>query len=344
MTESLPEARTSTPSTRSERERRIQKRVTIGGIVAAAVYGILVRLFLSPAGQALDLEQAFVVMSFGFICGVPFSLGFIAVFVGRVRSLWRALVFPQLPALAALGVSLLLAWEGVICVWLWLPLVIVLAALGGLAGAAALRLPSPIGRGSSLAAALVLPYGGMFLEHDLPTPAELRVVDTFIDIAAPPEVVWREIVEVPNIQESEHSFALSHFIGFPRPVAAITTGRGVGSVREASFEGGVVFIETVTHFDENKALSFSIHADPNGIPARSLDEHVTVGGPYFDVLQGTYRIEPTQHGVRLHLASEHRLSTNFNFYSGFWTDFIMRDTQQYILEIVRRRAERATHD
>ncbi len=339
-----PEARTSTSFTRSERERRIQKRVTIGGIVAAAVYGLLVRLFLSPAGQALDLERAFVVMSFGFICGVPFSLGFIAVFVGRVRSLWRALVFPQLPALAALGVSLLLAWEGVICVWLWLPLVIVLAALGGLAGAAALRLPSPIGRGSSLAAALVLPYGGMFLEHDLPTPAELRVVDTFIDIAAPPKWCGERSSKSRTFKRA--SILSRSLISLDSRGRSPPSPLVVASVPcvEASFEGGVVFIETVTHFDENKAPSFSIHADPNGIPARSLDEHVTVGGPYFDVLQGTYRIEPTQHGVRLHLASEHRLSTNFNFYSGFWTDFIMRDTQQYILEIVRRRAERATHD
>jgi hypothetical protein len=66
-----------------------------------------------------------------------------------------------------------------------------------------------------------------------------------------------------------------------------------------------------------------------------------VGGPYFDVLQGSYRIEPLTRGVRLHLSSEHRLSTRFNPYAALWTDFIMRDTQDYILRIVARRAERS---
>jgi hypothetical protein len=71
-----------------------------------------------------------------------------------------------------------------------------------------------------------------------------------------------------------------------------------------------------------------------------LDEHVTVGGRYFDVLQGVYEIEPQAPGkVILHLASTHRLSTRFNAYSGLWTDFIMRDVQEHILEIVKRRCE-----
>jgi hypothetical protein len=33
------------------------------------------------------------------------------------------------------------------------------------------------------------------------------------------------------------------------------------------------------------------------------------------------------------------LSTRFNFYSSLWTDFIMSDTQQYILEVIKRRCE-----
>jgi hypothetical protein len=39
---------------------------------------------------------------------------------------------------------------------------------------------------------------------------------------------------------------------------------------------------------------------------------------------------------------QRRLSTRFNGYAGFWTDFIMRDTQQYILEIIRDRCEENT--
>jgi hypothetical protein len=43
--------------------------------------------------------------------------------------------------------------------------------------------------------------------------------------------------------------------------------------------------------------------------------------------------------VILHLASTHRLSTRFNVYAGLWTDLIMRNVQEYILEILKRRCE-----
>lgn len=65
-----------------------------------------------------------------------------------------------------------------------------------------------------------------------------------------------------------------------------------------------------------------------------------MGSRFFDVLEGEYSIEPVAPGrVILHLASTHRLSTHFNLYSGLWTDFIMRDVQESILEILKRRCE-----
>lgn len=328
-----------------ELERRTRRKTTIAGVTSGVLYGLVARAQFwfaeTRAGDVLD--GLFEIMSVGFIFGVPLSVGFVAVYVAKIRSFRRALVFPQMSAFLALGASLLLAWEGLICIWLWLPLFCLLAAIGGLLGASALRLPSPVGRKSSLGVALLLPYGGMIAEQEVELPPEVRNVETYIDIPASADAVWEQIVNVPDISEAEHSFSLSHFIGFPRPVAAVSDGRGVGSVRQASFERGVVFIEKVTRFEEGSVLSFSIHADADSIPARALDEHVTVGGPYFDVLDGTYRIEERKGGVRLHLSSQHRLSTRFNAYSSLWTDFIMRDTQEYILRIVARRAVRASH-
>ena len=72
----------------------------------------------------------------------------------------------------------------------------------------------------------------------------------------------------------------------------------------------------------------------------TLDPHVTIGGPYFDVLQGTYRLEPlADGGTRLWLESRLRVSTHFNLYSGPWADAIMRSVQETILVVERRRAE-----
>ncbi|MBF5042044.1 MULTISPECIES: hypothetical protein [Myxococcaceae] len=219
----------------------------------------------------------------------------------------------------------------------------VLASLGGaLAGLVGhLQRKRGASTGRYTVAVLLLPFLMAPLESQVAASRQLREVDTAIDIEAPPAVVWQHIIRVRAFQPEEHRPALSHLIGFPRPVEATLSHEGVGGVRHASFERGVVFVETVTTWVPERELAFSIRADPSTIPPTALDAHVTVGGPYFDVLDGRYRIEPLgARRVRLHLSSTHRLSTHFNPYSGAWTDFVMRDVQRYILAILKDRCER----
>jgi hypothetical protein len=98
----------------------------------------------------------------------------------------------------------------------------------------------------------------------------------------------------------------------------------------------------VTEWQQGRRLRFTIRANTADIPPTTLDEHVTIGGPYFDVLTGTYELEPLPNGgVRVVLVSEHRVSTPFNIYAALWTDAVMRSIQSNILEIIKARAERS---
>ena len=102
----------------------------------------------------------------------------------------------------------------------------------------------------------------------------------------------------------------------------------------------MLFRETVIDWVPHRRLSFTIAVD--SIPTKTLDQHVTVGGEYFDVLDGTYEIVPiSAKEVELRLWSTHRLSTHFNGYASLWTDFVMRQIQGNILQVVRDRAEAA---
>ena len=149
------------------------------------------------------------------------------------------------------------------------------------------------------------------------------------------------IKRVAPIQREEEKYSWTQAIGFPRPIEATLSHDGAGAVRHATFDGGLLFIETVTVWEPGHRLAFDIRADTAHIPAHTLDSHVTIGGPYFDALEGEYRIEPLGEGrVRLHLTSRHRLSTTFNFYGSLWTDFVMRDIQENILHVIRLRCER----
>jgi hypothetical protein len=64
------------------------------------------------------------------------------------------------------------------------------------------------------------------------------------------------------------------------------------------------------------------------------------GGP-FDVMDGTYRIEPLENGqILLHLSSTQRITTHINSYGSLWTMYIMTDLQNNILEIIKARCEK----
>ncbi len=308
-------------------------------VAAGLLYGLFMRLSFS-----FKFAQSWVsVMSIGFISLVPFCLGLICVMVAerggrRGPRIW--LLLPWASASAALGAALLLFWEGIICVALMLPAALIFSSLGGLLGALIARKTGQ-SRTAVMLCCVALPFLTGAIEKRLAPPLEIRAVHTEIEIAASPETVWNNIKRVPPIARGEQKFSWSQAVGFPAPIEATLSEEAVGGVRHASFARGVVFIETVKVWEPQHRLMFGIHSDPAQIPPGALDDHVTVGGPYFDVLEGEYRIVPAAPGrVTLHLTSRHRLSTTLNFYARLWSDGVMRDVQENILYVIKNRSER----
>jgi hypothetical protein len=308
-------------------------------VAVGLLYGLFMRLSFS-----FKFAQSWVsMMSITFISLVPFCLGLICVMVAerggrRGPRIW--LLLPWAPAAAAMGAALLLFWEGIICVVLMLPAALICSSLGGLLGALIARKTGQ-SRTAVMLCCVALPFVTGPIETRLASPREIRAVHTEIEIAASPETVWNNIKRVPPIAREEQKFSWSQAIGFPAPIEATLSEESAGGVRRASFARGVVFMETVRVWEPRQRLMFSIHADPATIPPTALDEHVTVGGPYFDVLEGEYRIESAGPGrVTLHLTSRHRLSTTFNFYASLWSDAVMRDVQENILYVIKNRCER----
>jgi uncharacterized protein YndB with AHSA1/START domain len=321
-------------------------RQALLGLALGVVYGLVCRLMFDPKSKpSTDSHEAlWAIMSLSFIFLVPMALGFLVIWFGETEKSWGRRVFqPWLAGLAFMAAAIVLHLEGFICVILWLPLVWFMSSLGGiLAGSLRDLRASDGSKRLCVAVVALLPFVAGPLESLRERETEIRTAHTSIEIAASPAQVWRQIRSVPRITEAEHGPSWSHRLGFPRPTEAVLEGTGVGSVRYARFEGDVLFVEKVTEWEENKRLSFSIEADTKNIPPTTFDEHVTIGGPYFDVLHGSYWIEARgPDRVVLHLASDQRLSTGFNFYSQWWTVWLMNDLQSYILRIIKARAEKA---
>jgi hypothetical protein len=221
------------------------------------------------------------------------------------------------------------------------PLAMILASVGGLLGGLAGHLiRSNRARRVTMACVLVLPLVTSPWEKQVLYQNQEREVENVVDIAAPPELIWRNIERVRAIRPDELPTSWSRRIGFPDPVEATLSHEGVGGVRNATFAGGLYFLETVDVWEPRHKLGFTIAAQTDLIPPTTLDEHVRVGGPYFDVLRGEYRLEPIGNGTtRLHLSSRHRISTDFNWYAHLWTDAVMSDLQKRILFVIRQRCE-----
>ena len=325
------------------------RRVLLEGAVLGAAYGILLRLFAGwPAlsrWYSAHLPAGFsAVMTWAFIFGGPFVIGFLC--VTRASKLapvsWVVGIFaPWMSILVMMTALWLFFIEGWICILMALPIALVISSLGGalakLDGDRASRRS-----GLTLSFVALLPFVAAPMEARLNSPTQTRTVSSEVRIHADPALVWQNIERVPAISAAELRSNWTHRIGFPRPVAATLSYEGIGGVRHASFERGLLFIETVTAWEPERRLAFSIRADSAHLPATTLDEHVMIGGRYFDVLDGEYSLEALGRGdVMLHLVSHQRLSTDFNGYAGLWTDSVMQNLQTSILEVIKHRCERS---
>ncbi len=310
---------------------------------AGACLGILFRIALSSRSHSDSAISAFWLVTIAFLVAVPIAMGYLSVdlyFRNTDNSeiqWYKWLFLPWGAVLIDILFVVLVHWEGAICILFASPIMLAASLIGGLA---ARIVWWKIGKQSTgTLTAVAMPLLVLLVEIHIAAPWQVRTVETAIAIHAPADVIWTNIKSVHAIQASELSDSWIQHVGFPRPIEATLSHDGVGGVRQASFTGGLVFTETVNTWSPKTDLQFSIRANTDSIPKSTLDDHVTIGGQYFDVLDGEYRIEKKADGVILHLVSHERLSTHLNPYAGFWTDAVMRTFQQQILQVIRARCE-----
>ncbi|WP_062058649.1 hypothetical protein [Aquimarina longa] len=301
------------------------------------IYAIVLRLVFGVKGGS----NLFSVMSVTFLFLLPSIIGALTVYLSdkeKIKSIWYRIWMPWIPIFLFLIITLILAIEGWACWLMILPIFLIAASIGGLIGGY-LKLKK---RNDSLniSILILLPFLISPTEQLIEKIPGTYTAYTYIDIDSTAEKIWDTVVRVKTIKKEEDTGYLTEFLGFPRPLKAELNYKGVGAYREAIFTNGLIFRETVTEYEENKKMVFSIKANTYEIPSTTLDEHILIGGKYFDVLEGTYKLERLEKGTyRLHLYSTFKMNTTFNFYAGWWGKIIMKDIQNNILKVEKKRAE-----
>jgi len=184
---------------------------------------------------------------------IPVVLGGLVTWVVSPRSILKAGATGALTAGAGSGLFLLLGVEGVVCVFMALPFVMPLGALGGLL-VYGMR-PSRAGA-RGLTALLLLP--SVTLTWDATATPPVFAVRTAIEIAAPPEDIWEHVVTFSQLPEPKE---LLFRTGLAYPIRARIEGSGPGALRYCEFSTGA-FVEPIEVWEAPHLLRFSVAKNP----------------------------------------------------------------------------------
>jgi hypothetical protein len=170
---------------------------------------------------------------------LPFVMGYVAAWVhcrSRGRDFLDVIVVVSLAVLLAGAGIAAIAIEGIICLLMAAPIAWLLALFGGMLAHmihnnSQSRQPTP-----STFAVLVLALPVMLgVEHAAPPPVPRFQTHTSIEIAAPPDVVWKRLIAFPPLpRPKEWPFR----VGMAYPIEARIQGEGLTADRECRFSAG----------------------------------------------------------------------------------------------------------
>jgi len=302
------------------------------GLTAGVVYAFLVMLLVTHYHENVSIAYIFI---------LPLLLGAIPVLFSTKEQLQSYKTYLLLPW----GISLtffFLAWgfgfEGMICLTIIVAPFLVIGTLGAFIYRL-VRLKKE-GQETKLYLSLFIPFVFLLIETNIQSTTQIYTVTTSLEINADKLKVWENVKNIKNIKPYEIKTHFVHLIGIPKPLNGELDKEQTGGVRNITWEKGIKFEEKIKSWDEGNGFAYDINVDPNSIPSTTLDEHVMIGGKYFDVLEGSYKIDKLAETKSLvRLSCTYRVTTNLNFYSKLWADFILDDFNAMILEVIKTRSE-----
>jgi len=263
----------------------VDDRLKSAMLGVAAARGIA----LATVGVGVYLRRSY---STGLFLGVPFTIGYISSYIYNYRTerpAGQSIVIALASVTIAAGALVLFALEGSVCTLMALPIAWAIAFPGAVLGRIVAR--RGLRPASGAGVALIVP---LFVGVEPRAAAPVHEVITVVEIAAPPQVVWRHVVSFPDLPPPTETLFR---VGVAAPLRARIEGSGVGAMRYCDFTTGS-FVEPITAWDENRLLAFDITAQAP--PMTELSPYTGVHPPHFDgyfrATHGEFRLTPLPGG------------------------------------------------
>jgi len=268
----------------------------------------------------------------GLFLGTPFSLGAITAYVynqSGPRSFGQTLEVVLIALVILGGAFLLFAFEGFLCIAMAFPVAAIAAGLGAVLGRAIARV-SPDRNYEGGGIAMIVPVFVLLLPTGSRIP-DLRVVVSSIEIDAPPERVWPNVVAFAELPEpTEWLFKT----GVAYPKRAHIEGSGVGAIRYCEFSTGP-FVEPITVWDAPHRLAFDVVKQP--IPMQEWSPYRKVYANHLDggfrAHAGEFRLIPLPGGrTRLEGRTWYRLELAPAIYWSLYADRVVHAIHMRVLK------------
>ena len=299
--------------------------------------GIVLLISLALTGLLINYLQDY---GWSLFVGIPFFLGFGSVLIYGHNK--------QLQYKEALGVALfsilffnliifVLAFEGIICIVMGFPILLLIAGIGASIGYAIHDGKKFVTTNTFLVPALVIPIFG-FIEHTddrIPPTVHVR---TDIVINATRQEVWNQLVAFSKIDEPTEILFKT---GIAYPTHAEIDGNGVGAIRKCNFTTGA-FIEPITIWDEPNLLQFGVQDQPPPMIEWSIYQDLEIAhlDGYFRSTKGQFKLEQLPNGQTVLQGTtwyQHEIWPAI--YWKLWSDFILHKIHLRVLTHIKKMAE-----
>jgi Polyketide cyclase / dehydrase and lipid transport len=263
----------------------------------------------------------------------PFATGALGAWIGRPKTSSGAAGAGVVATMIATFGLVFVGAEGIMCVLMCWPLALPMGAIGGLIFQ---RLKESRVRAQGIAVLALLPLGTLGWDVAAKTP--VYEVRTSIEIAAPPELVWKHVVSFPEITQPREWFFRT---GLAYPVGTRMEGHGTTAVRYCDFSTGAL-VEPIDIWDEPRLLRFQVTENPP--PMREWSPYSEIHPKhlhgYMSSKQGQFRLTPLGGGRTLVEGTswyQHGLWPSQ--YWRLWSDAIIHRVHMRVLQHIKVLAE-----
>lgn len=257
----------------------------------------------------------------------------------KERNLGECLISSIFCLMIMASVLLIIPFEGIICLAMATPLAVGVGVIGGVVGFM-IQAAMPRNQGVPRMLGCFAIFIPVMMISEYLSPIEFPTYENVskIEIAAPPNIVWKYLIDFPRLKEPTE---LIFKTGIAYPIEAKISGRGPGAIRECIFTTGK-FVEPIQIWNEPKLLRFGVLEQAP--PMHELSLYPKLHPPHLDhylvAKQGQFRLNQTeQNHTILYGSTWYQNRMGPGPYWRLWSDWIIHSIHMRVLNHVKTLSE-----